>query len=136
MDAHQLNGNNVQYDTSLSSALSDYQQWLTQSGGGNSTGSTAGKTLTISGKVLRISPVLQGSSTIYYLQIAGQPTIFTANLSLSSKLPLVRPGDTVTVTYTTGSGTPVNLSSFDDTTINLSGSTSSPTATPTPSARK
>jgi hypothetical protein len=137
VDAHQLNGNNVQFDTNLSSALSDYQQWLTQSGGGNNaTGSTTVKALSVSGKVLRISPVQQGSSTIYYLQIAGQPAIFTANLSLSPKLPLVQPGDTVTITYTTGSTIPINLSSFDDTTINLSGSATIPAGTATPPAKK
>ncbi|BCL82985.1 hypothetical protein ccbrp13_54500 [Ktedonobacteria bacterium brp13] len=137
VDARELNGNNVQFEPNLSSALNDYQQWLTQSGGSSTgSGTTTVKTVTATGKVQRISPVQQGTSTIYYLQVAGQPNIFTANLSLSPKLPLVQAGDTVSITYTTGGSTPINLSSFDDTTINLTGNAVTPTVTPTPSAKK
>ncbi|GCE03992.1 hypothetical protein [Dictyobacter aurantiacus] len=132
VDARELNGNNVQFDPDLGSGLRDYQQWLTSQGSsGNSGGSTSGQIQTASGKVQRISSVQQGTSTIYYLQIAGQPYIFTANLSLSPKLPLVQTGDTVTVTYSGASGTVVNLKTFDDTTINLGA-----TATPAPTPRK
>jgi hypothetical protein len=63
--------------------------------------------------------------------------IFTANLSLSPKLPLVQIGDTVTGTYTGTSDSVINLKTFDDTNINLggnapSGTTPTPVATPTP----
>ncbi|GCE17770.1 MARVEL domain-containing protein [Dictyobacter kobayashii] len=136
VDARELNGNNVQFDPDLASGLRDYQQWLTsQASNGNAGGSTNGQPLTVTGKVLRISSVQQGTSTVYYLQIAGQPFIFTANLSLSPKLPLVQSGDTVTITYNGGSGTVVNLKTFDDTSINL-GASAPPAATPTPSAKK
>ncbi|GLV57286.1 hypothetical protein KDH_41220 [Dictyobacter sp. S3.2.2.5] len=130
VDARELNGNNVQFDPDLNSGLRDYQQWLTsQASNGNSGGSTSGQIQTASGKVQRISSVQQGTSTVYYLQIAGQPYIFTANLALSPKLPLVQTGDTVTVTYSGASGTVVNLKTFDDTTIQLG-------STPTPAPRK
>ncbi len=135
VDARALNGNNVQFESNLPAALNDYTQWLTQQGNGSSGGTGGTPTnKTVTGKVLRISSVQQGTNTIYYLQVAGQKVIFTANLSLSAKLPLVQPGDTVTVTYVSTTQTVVNLQSFDDTNINI-GVTPTPGAigtTPTP----
>ncbi len=131
VDARALNGNNVQFESNLPAALNDYTQWLTQqgSGGGGGSGGTGGgpTVQTVTAKVLRISSVQQSTNTIYYLQIAGQKLIFTANLSLSAKLPLVQIGDTVKVTYLSTTQTVVNLQSFDDTSINLG-------ALPTPGA--
>ena len=133
VDARALNGNNVQFESNLSAALTSYQQWLTQQGSGTS-GSTT-KNQTVTGKVQRISVVQQGANTIYYLQIAGQKVIFTANLSLSAKLPLVQAGDTVKVTYLSTTATVVNVQTFDDLSINLGVGTATPvvgggTATP------
>src|SRR6266581_1698171 len=130
VDARNLNGSNVQYEPSLPQALQDYQQWLTQQGNGGNTPS-GGTTQTVSGKVLRISSVQQGSNTIYYIQIKGQNAIFTANLSLSPKLPLVQPGDTIKGDYVVG-GSVVNFKTFDDLSIILGGTpTPATTATPT-----
>ncbi len=142
VDARNLNGSNVQFDSTLSQGLQDYQQWLTQLGSSGNTPS-GGTTQTVTGKVLRVSSVQQGTNTIYYLQIAGQTQIFTANLSLSPKLPLVQPGDTVTGTYLNAGGTVVNFKSFDNLSMNLGGtptpggtpplsSTPTPVLTPTP----
>ena len=105
--------------------MNDYQQWLTQQGNGTTSSGSSNKAQTITGKVLRVSSVQQGNNTIFYLQIQGQHVIFTANLQLSSKLPLVQAGDTVTGTYTAAGGTVINLTSFDDTSIDLG-------VTPTP----
>lgn len=135
VSAKELNGGNVQFETDLPTALRDYQQWLTQQGNGTNVGAGGGNTMqTVTGKVLRVSSVQQGSNTVFYLQIEGQSVIFTANLSLSPKLPLVSPNDTVTGTYTASSGTVINLKTFDDTSINLTqpGGTSTPPASPTP----
>src|SRR5262249_34605330 len=92
VDARELNGSNVQFEADLASVLHDYQQWVTQQNIGCTTGQTStGPTLTtIKGKVLRISSVQQGSNTVYYLQVEGYNMIFTANLTLSPKLPLVQ----------------------------------------------
>ena len=143
VDARNLNGSNVQFEPTLSAALQDYQQWLTQLGTGGVGAPSGGTTLTVMGKVLRVSAVQQGSNTVYYLQIAGQHIIFTANLSLSAKLPLVQPGDIVKGQYSNTGSTVVNFTTFDDLSINLglpatpttvtspvAGQT--PTATPTP----
>ncbi|MBV9688828.1 MAG: hypothetical protein JO202_03855 [Ktedonobacteraceae bacterium] len=118
VDARNLNGSNVQFEPTLGQALQDYQQWLTQQGSGANTPS-GGVTQSVTAKVLRISSVQQGTNTVYYIQVAGQKFIFTANLSLSAKLPLVQPGDTVTFTYQGSSGEVVNLKTFDDLSIKL-----------------
>jgi hypothetical protein len=132
LDARNLNGGNVQFESTLSQALIDYKQWLAQNSIPNDCGATtiAGTQQTVKGNVLRISAVQQGSNTVYYIQIKGQNVIFTANLSLSAKLPLVQAGDTVTGTYFINqTGQTVALKTFDDLSITLGG-----TATPTPSA--
>ena len=132
VDARNLNGSNVQFEPTLSVTLQDYQQWLTQlkSGGGAPAGGT---TQTLTGKVVRVSTVQVGTNAVYYLQIQGQKVIFTANLSLSPKLPLVQPGDIIQGAYLNSGGTVVNFTSFDDLSINLGGTgpTSSGTGTPT-----
>jgi len=120
VDARNLSGGNVQFEPTLAAALQDYQQWLTQEAN-NSNTSTNGTTLTVMGKVLRVSAVRQGSDTIYYIQIAGQSKIFTANLSLSPKLPLVRSGDIVMGTYLNTRSIVVNFTSFDDLSMHLGG---------------
>jgi hypothetical protein len=131
VDARNLNGSNVQYETTLGATLQDYQQWLLQQGNSPNGTPTSGTTKTVSGKVVRVSSVQQGSNTIYYMQIAGQNQIFTANLSLSPKLPLVAIGDTITGTYLNTGGQTVNFQTFDDLTINLN-STPTPGGTPMP----
>ncbi len=134
LSAKNLNGSNVQFEANLPAALSDYKLWLTQQGIPNACVSTnvGGTQQSVSGKVLRISVVQQSGNTIYYIQISGQNVIFTANLGLSPKLPLVQPGDTVIGTYSSTSaqsGQTVDLKTFDDLTIKLGG-----ISTPTPGA--
>lgn len=141
VDARNLNGSNVQYEPSLSQALTDYQQWLQQQGNGNSTSGGGNNTLqTVTGKVLRVSSVQQGNNTIYYLQLQGQSVIFTANLSLSPKLPLVQPGDIIKGGYLNTGGTVIDFKTFDDLTINLGGTptpgvTATPGVTPSPTPK-
>jgi hypothetical protein len=142
LDAKNLNGSNVQFETTLSQALADYKLWLSQQGIPNACVSTniGGTQQSVSGKVSRISVIQQSGNTIYYIQISGQNVIFTANLGLSPKLPLVQPGDTVIGTYSSASvqsGQPVDLKTFDDLSIKLGGistptpGSGSPTAKPT-----
>ena len=143
VDARNLNGSNVQFETTLPAVEQDYQQWLLQQSSGSGGTPTSGTTQTVTGKVLRVSSVLQGTNTVYYLQIAGQNLIFRAALTLSPKLPLVQPGDTITGTYLSTTSTTVDFQTFDDLTINLGGTptpapspgqTPTPAITPTPTA--
>ncbi len=141
VDARNLNGSNVQFEPTLTAALSDYNQWLVQLGSNGSGGGSpgGGTTQTVTGKVLRVSSVQQGSNTIYYIQIAGQNVIFQANLSLSPKLPLVQSGDTVQGSYLNSGGETVQFQSFDDLSINLGTGMpttgGSPTPSPSPTAK-
>jgi len=134
LDAKNLNGSNVQFEANLPAALSDYKLWLAQQGIPNACVSTniGGTQQSVAGKVSRISVIQQSGNTIYYIQIFGQNVIFTANLGLSPKLPLVQPGDIVIGTYSSSSaqsGQTVDLKTFDDLTIKLGG-----ISTPTPGA--
>ena len=132
LDAKDPNGADVQMETSRSTVLADYQQWLTSHTSTNGGPSQNGQTKQVQGIVKRISPVTQGSNTIYYIWVEGENHIFTANLTLSPKLPLVQPGDTVTGTYLETGETVVPLQTFDDTSIQLGpGATTTPTTTPT-----
>ena len=131
--AKDLSGANVQMETSIGQSLIDYQQWLASHGTGSQGNPGAGGSTqtTVTGKVVRIAPVTQNNSTSYYITIEGQSHIFLAPLSLSAKLPLVLTGDTVTVTYLSAATTSViNLSSFDDTTIDLGASPTATSGTP------
>ncbi|QBD79083.1 hypothetical protein EPA93_25095 [Ktedonosporobacter rubrisoli] len=130
VDARNLNGSNVQFDTSLAQALQDYQQWLTQLAQNGTSAPSSATTKTLQGKVQRVATVQQGSNTVFYLQIEGQQQIFTANLSLSPKLPLVQSGDIIKGNYLNTGGTVVNFTAFDDLSINLGGS-NAPPVTPT-----
>ncbi|MEO7021321.1 MAG: hypothetical protein ABI234_14280 [Ktedonobacteraceae bacterium] len=131
VDARNLNGSNVQFETTLPAALQDYQDWLLQQPNNSNGTPTSGNTKTVMGKVLRISAVQQGTNTVYYMQIEGQKLIFQANLSLSPTLPLVQPGDIVTGTYLNTGSTTVNFQTFDDPAVNPS-TTPSPTSSVTP----
>lgn len=133
VDARNLNGSNVQFETTLPAALQDYQNWLLQEPNNPNGTPTSGNVKTVTGTVQRVAVVQQGSNTIYYLQIAGQHQIFQADLSLSPKLPLVQPGDTVTGTYLNTNTTTVTFQTFDDLTINLNNNPApTPNATPSP----
>ncbi len=131
LDAKDPNGADVQMETSRSAVLADYQQWLTSHASTTGGPSQNGQTKQLQGAVKRISPVTQGSNTIYYIWVEGENHIFTANLTLSPKLPLVQPGDTVTGTYLDTGETVVPLQTFDDTSIQLGPGTTTPTPTPT-----
>ncbi len=131
VDARNLNGSNVQFETTLPAALQDYQNWLLQQGSGSGGTPTSGSTKTVTGKVLRISSIQQGTNTIYYMQIQDQNLIFRANLALSPKLPLVQDGDTITGTYLNTGDQTVDFQTFDDSSISL-GNTPTPPAGSTP----
>ena len=132
VDAKNLNGSNVQFETTLQAALQDYANWRAQAGNNPNGNQTNGTPQTITGTVLRVGTTQQGANVVYYLQIQGQHQIFLAPLTLSPKLPLVQPGDTVTGTYLNTGGTTVTFQTFDDPSINLNSNLPTPTPTPSP----
>jgi hypothetical protein len=76
----------------------------------------SGERTTVTGSVNRIGSRFDGSQTIYYLVLDEHPDkIFTAEGDLSSKLPLTRDGDRVSIVCTLFEGNPiVQVESFDN----------------------
>ena len=116
--ASDLNGSSVQIQPTRDLALASYSQWLAGKNQLTASDPNAGsKTTSVSGKVIRISSAQVNNTTTYYLLLEGQTHIFTAPLGLSPLLPLVQPGDTVSVEYLEASTQLVTLVSFADSSI-------------------
>jgi hypothetical protein len=131
LDARDVQGADVQMESSRDAALADYNQWLASHGNTAGGPSQKGTPQSVQGIVKRIAPVAQGNTTVYYIWIEGQSHIFTASLNLSAKLPLVQPGDMVTGTYLDTGETVEALQTFDDLSIQL-GTTPTPGPTVSP----
>jgi hypothetical protein len=132
VDARHLNGANVIMASTKSEALAQYAQWLADNNVQGSAPTPTGKPVTITGRVTRISAATERGTTVYSMLLDGQSRIFKAGLALSPELPLVQPGDTVTVTYLDTQETVVTLTAFDDTSIHVGGASATPGATATP----
>ena len=130
VDARHLNGVNVIMAPTKSQALSEYAQWLADNNVQGTTPTPSGKSVTITGKVTRINAATERGTTVYSMLLEGQPHIFKAGLALSPELPLVQPGDTVTVTYLDTQETVVTLTAFSDPSIQVGGKQPTPVATP------
>ena len=131
VDARHLNGVNVIMASTKSQALSEYAQWLADNNVQGPTPTPSGKSVTITGKVTRINAATERGTTVYSMLLEGQSRIFKAGLALSPELPLVQPGDTVTVTYLDTQETVVTLTAFSDTSIHVGGTQPTPAATAT-----
>ena len=57
---------------------------------------------TVDGVIEAIQAVVVDGDTIYYLKLAGDASIYTAEISISEQLPFLASGDAVTVTYSAG----------------------------------
>ena len=131
VDARKLNGANVIMASTKSEALAQYAQWLADNNVVGSTPTPSGKSVTITGRVARINAATERGTTVYSMLLDGQTHIFKAGLALSPELPLVQPGDTVTVTYLDTQETVVTLTAFSDQSIHVGGN-ATPGATATP----
>lgn len=113
VDARHRNGANVIVARTKAEALAEYRQWLADHNIQTGAAPT-GKSVTVTGTVARVSTATQNGTTVYYLTLDGQTRIFEAGLALSPELPLVRPGDTVSVTFLDTGEDTVMLTAFDD----------------------
>jgi hypothetical protein len=125
VDAKHLQGANVIMAENKSTALADYAQWLANNNVQTPIAPT-GNTVTLDGRVTRISSATQNGTTVYYLLLEGQTRIFEAGLALNPELPLVQPGDMVHVSFLDTGQSFVTLTSFDDLSIHIAGSTPTP----------
>jgi len=101
VDAKHVQGANVVMAADKRTALAAYASYLAGVGGANSGNvSTAGQPgKMISGRVHRIGWALVDGQAVYTLQVEGDTHTFTATLKVQPKLPLVREGDAVKITY-------------------------------------
>lgn len=132
VDARKLNGANVIMASTKSQALAGYAQWLADNNVQSGNPSPSGKPVTITGRVTRINAATERGTTVYSMLLEGQSHIFKAGLALSPELPLVQPGDTVTVTYLDTQETVVTLTAFNDQSIHVGGTQATPGVTATP----
>ncbi len=67
------------------------------------------------GTVTRIGSNIENGNTYYYIIIDNDMTkLYLASYSISEELPVTRDGDSISFTFTDGSGTSINLVSFDN----------------------
>lgn len=132
VDARHLNGANVIMASTKSEALAQYAQWLADNNVAGTTPTPSGKSATITGRVTRINAATERGTTVYSMLLDGQTHIFKAGLALSPELPLVQPGDAVTVTFLDTQETVVTLTAFNDSSIHVGGPPPTPVATATP----
>jgi hypothetical protein len=130
VDARHLNGANVVMAASKSDALAAYAQQLAGTSGPGQGPSSSGQVVQTQGKVQRVSAADQNGSTVYYILLQGQSRIFQASLSLSAELPLVREGDSVSLSYVNTDQAVVTVTAFDDQAITVAAPTSTPAAAP------
>ena len=97
------NYNIVGVGADMESAYRSYRQNLAQTGLVD-LGSGEMKQNMLRGAVSRISQVVQHGESYYFLMLAGQTPVFMVSASLSPKLPLVRPGDVVDISFSAGTG--------------------------------
>jgi hypothetical protein len=132
VDARHLNGANVIMASTKSEALAQYAQWLADNNVAGTTPTPSGKSVTLTGRVTRINAATERGTTVYSMLLDGQTHIFKGGLALSPELPLVQPGDTVTVTFLDTQETVVTLTAFSDSSIHVGGTLPTPAATATP----
>ncbi|MDE3229259.1 MAG: hypothetical protein KGO05_05215 [Chloroflexota bacterium] len=130
VDAKHLLGSNVIMAPDKASALAAYAQYLADNNVAGVGPTPTGKTVTLTGKIARVSQTTERGAAVYYMTIAGQSRIFKAGLALSPELPLAQPGDSVTLTFLDTGQNVVTLTSFSDADIPLSGAQPTPIATP------
>ncbi len=100
---------------SLQEASRAYMQAVSKSGSTNVVGADEAYGYDFEGIVERISTVVEGGSTYYYMILNGQPDkIFMASYTVSEELPITRDGDTVKIHYIDDSNGIVDIVSFEN----------------------
>ncbi|HXV26833.1 MAG TPA: hypothetical protein VD862_02320 [Candidatus Paceibacterota bacterium] len=83
---------------SINEAYRKYQSMLAQ-GGSKEGFDTAHDRNYLTGAVVRIAAEVRDGSTMYFVQLADIPHLFTGSSELSPKLPLTREGDEVDIAF-------------------------------------
>ncbi len=83
----------------LPGAEAEYRRLLKESGKLDEEGNNVNKENTAVAKVVAISSAVVNGNTCYYLMLEGQESVFIADVSLNDKLPFLKVGDQITLTY-------------------------------------
>lgn len=98
-------------------ALANYKQVL-ESEGDDINFDADVDTETITGVIDRINSDVQGGTTTYYFTLRNNNTaLFKATSKVSSKLPITRSGDSVSISYTKSDSNIISVTDFDNTSI-------------------
>lgn len=105
------NYNLVGVGPDIESALRAYRQSLT-SKGNMIVPQSALSQLPVQGRISRITHVVKGGESYFYLMLEGDSRIFIGTAGISPKLPLAKPGDTVTLIINDATESTVNINEF------------------------
>ena len=94
----------------MTAAVSNYRETLQAAGAGTAVVGTGAEEKT--GVVSRISSEVQGGSTVYFLTLAGEETIYRGSPDLGAELSLTREGDRVTLSFLPGENAVQSLTRF------------------------
>lgn len=131
VDALHQRGENVIMQPTKAQAQASYAQWLSvHSIGPQNPGPTV-NTVTLQGRVARISTATENGLSVYYILLNGQTRIFKASLQISAELPVVQPGDTVKLTFLETGQSTVTVTSFTDLSVQVTTPTPNPSPTNT-----
>lgn len=96
----------------MTAAVSNYRETLQAAGAGTSVVGTGAEEKT--GIVERISSEVQSGSTVYFLTLQGEDTIYRGSPDLGAELSLTREGDRVTLSFLPGENAVQSLTGFDN----------------------
>ena len=96
----------------MTAAVSNYRETLQAAGAGTAVVGAGAEEKT--GVVSRISSEVQNGSTVYFLTLAGEETIYRGSPDLGAELSLTREGDRVTLSFLPGENAVQSLTGFDN----------------------
>lgn len=105
------NYNLVGVGPDIESSLRAYQQSLANRGNMFIPGNEVARA-ELTGKISRLSQVVKGGESYFYLMLEGDPRIFIGTVNTAPKLPLVKPGDVVKITVNNTHDETINIVGF------------------------
>nr|WP_092069960.1 hypothetical protein [Dendrosporobacter quercicolus]NSL48081.1 hypothetical protein [Dendrosporobacter quercicolus DSM 1736]SDM04661.1 hypothetical protein SAMN04488502_1025 [Dendrosporobacter quercicolus] len=105
------NYNLVGVGPDIESSLRAYQQSLANRGNMFIPGNEVARA-ELTGKISRLSQVVKGGESYFYLMLEGDPRIFIGTINTAPKLPLVKPGDVVKITVNNTHDETINIVGF------------------------
>lgn len=93
------NYNLVGVGPDLETGLRNYREVLASQGNQFIPGNEA-RDVKLSGKVMRITPVVKGGESSFYFMLSGDPRVFIGTAQISPRLPLIQIGDQVEIGFT------------------------------------